>query len=143
MVENATGRPENRATQTIVLNEGTPQSKRQELLSYFHQTFDQYEQLFSSLACNQAWFKKAIPLRHPLIFYYGHTAAFFINKLITAKLLNDRVDPYIESTVAVGVDEMSWDDLDEKNYRWPSVKEVHDYRCKVSGLKKPSPCDTH
>lgn len=139
MVENTTGRPEStaipdRVTQTIVLNNGTPQNKRQELLSYFHQTFDQYEQLFSSLACDQAWFEKAIPLRHPLIFYYGHTAAFFVNKLITAKLIADRVDPYIESTVAIGVDEMSWDDLDEKNYRWPTVKEVHDYRCKVRAM---------
>ena len=139
MVENTVGGPDStvilgRVTQTIVLNDGTPQSKRQELLSYFHQTFDQYEQLFSSLACDQGWFEKAIPLRHPLIFYYGHTAAFFVNKLITAKLIADRVDPYIESMVAIGVDEMSWDDLDEKNYRWPTVKEVHDYRSRVRTL---------
>lgn len=28
---------------------------------------------------------RADPLRHPLIFYYGHTAVFFINKLRLAK----------------------------------------------------------
>ena len=101
-----------------------PQQKRDELLCYFQSTFDQYDLLFETLNCDAAWFEKAIPLRHPLIFYYGHTAAFFVNKLITAKLLDHRVDPYIESTVAVGVDEMSWDDLDEQNYHWPTVAQV-------------------
>ncbi len=120
-----------KVTRTLVLNEGNPESKRQELLNYFLQTFDQYDLLFETLACEEAWYEKAIPLRHPLIFYYGHTAAFFINKLITAKLISERVDPYIESTVAIGVDEMSWDDLDDSNYQWPTVQQVRDYRSKV------------
>ncbi|WP_299733032.1 5-histidylcysteine sulfoxide synthase [uncultured Endozoicomonas sp.] len=121
-------------TRTPILNTGTPEAKRRELLNYFQATFDQYEQLFQTLAKEDAWFEKAIPLRHPLIFYYGHTAAFFVNKLMTAKLISERVDPYIESTVAIGVDEMSWDDLDDKNYRWPSVKQVHEYRQKVRAV---------
>ncbi len=121
-------------TRTVVLNDGSPQQKRDELLCYFQSTFDQYDLLFETLNCDAAWFEKAIPLRHPLIFYYGHTAAFFVNKLITAKLLDHRVDPYIESTVAVGVDEMSWDDLDEQNYHWPTVAQVRGYRQKVRAL---------
>ena len=32
---------------------------------------------------------------------------------------------------AVGVDEMSWDDLDEANYDWPPVEAVWEYRRKV------------
>ncbi len=76
-----------KVTRTLILNQGTPEDKRQELLNYFQETFDHYEQLFETLACSEAWFEKATPLRHPLIFYYGHTAAFFINKLITAKLI--------------------------------------------------------
>jgi len=31
----------------------------------------------------------------------------------------------------VGVDEMSWDDLDEQHYAWPSVRETKMYRAKV------------
>ena len=52
----------------------------------------------------------ADPLRHPLIFYLGHTAAFYVNKLISARSLrnNERIDSDIESQVAIGVDEMSW-----------------------------------
>jgi 5-histidylcysteine sulfoxide synthase/putative 4-mercaptohistidine N1-methyltranferase len=32
---------------------------------------------------------------------------------------------------AIGVDEMSWDDLNEENYNWPSVNEVKEYRSQV------------
>ena len=32
----------------------------------------------------------------------------------------ERIDPVLESTCAVGVDEMSWDDLNSKHYDWPS-----------------------
>ena len=52
------------------------------------------------------YFQKSIPLRHPLIFYLGHTAPFFVNKLVLAKLLPERIDPRMESIFAVGVDEM-------------------------------------
>jgi hypothetical protein len=50
------------------------------------------------------------PLRHPLIFYLGHTAAFYMNKLISSRILktSERIDSEIESLVAIGVDEMSW-----------------------------------
>ena len=57
------------------------EAKRTELLNYFHETFDRYESLFEVLSCDEAYYKKPINLRHPLIFYFGHTATFFINKL--------------------------------------------------------------
>jgi len=52
----------------------------------------------------------ADPLRHPIIFYFGHTAAFYMNKLVSARVLKnkDRVDSDMESVVAIGVDEMTW-----------------------------------
>lgn len=104
---------------------------RQEIRDCFHATFDRYEQLFETLAGDQAYFKKPIALRHPLIFYFGHTATFFINKLVLAGLLKERINPELEAMFAVGVDEMSWDDLDEANYDWPRVDAVRDYRNKV------------
>jgi hypothetical protein len=61
-------------------------------------------------------------LRHPLIFYYGHTACFYINKLLEKGLIHERVNPKFESIFAVGVDEMDWDDLDEAHYTWPTVE---------------------
>ena len=50
-------------------------------------------------------------LRHPQIFYYGHTPCLYINKLRVAGVLADPVNPYFESIFEVGVDEMLWDDM--------------------------------
>ncbi len=121
-------------TRTPLLTGDDPDHKRRELLAYFCQTFDLYDSLFDCLADERAWFNKAIPLRHPLIFYYGHTAAFFVNKLLAARLIEGRLDPRIEALVAIGVDEMSWDDLDETHYDWPSASELRDYRGRVRAL---------
>ncbi len=113
------------------LASGDPESRRDEIREYFLATWARYESLFRTLARDEAYFEKSIPLRHPLIFYLGHTATFFVNKLVLAKLLPNRIDSRMESTFAVGVDEMSWDDLDDDHYDWPSVAEVMAYRDKV------------
>lgn len=107
------------------------EAKRTELLHYFHATFDRYESLFEVLSCDEAYYKKPITLRHPLIFYFGHTATFFINKFLLAGLIDKRIDPRLESVFAIGVDEMSWDDLDDARYEWPTVAEVRAYRNKA------------
>ena len=118
-------------TRTLGLQGEDVESKRRELLDYFQQTYDLYESLFDVLVGDEAWFNKAIPLRHPLIFYFGHTAAFFINKLLAGGWIQQRLDSRIEALVAIGVDEMSWDDLDESHYAWPSVAELRQYRGRV------------
>ncbi len=102
--------------------------KREEIRMYFHATLNCYEQLFETLRNDEAYYKKPISLRHPLIFYLGHTATFFVNKLILAGLITERINPRLESIFAVGVDEMSWDDLDSAHYDWPAVNEVRAYR---------------
>lgn len=104
------------------------EAKREEFRAYFHTTLDRYEQLFETLRGQEAYYVKPIALRHPLIFYLGHTATFFTNKLILAGLFEERIDPKLESMFAVGVDEMSWDDLDTTHYDWPTVEEVMAYR---------------
>jgi 5-histidylcysteine sulfoxide synthase/putative 4-mercaptohistidine N1-methyltranferase len=110
------------------LDQRDPDVMRAALRDYFHATFSRYEQLFEVLTCDEAYYRKPIALRHPLIFYLGHTATFFINKLLLAGLIDERINPRFESMFAVGVDEMSWDDLNEANYDWPGVPAVRDYR---------------
>ncbi|MEJ2417263.1 MAG: hypothetical protein P8Y45_10100 [Exilibacterium sp.] len=61
---------------TLVLDGKNKSEKRQEILKYFHKTFSLYESLFDCLNGNHAFYANANPLRHPLIFYYGHTAVF-------------------------------------------------------------------
>lgn len=119
---------------TPLLAGAHPDEKRAEVLRYFHATFDRYESLFGVLSCDEAYYRKPITLRHPLIFYFGHTATFFINKFMLAGLINERIDPRLESMFAVGVDEMSWDDLDDTRYDWPTVAEVATYRNKVRAV---------
>lgn len=107
------------------------ESKREEIKSYFQQCYRRYEALFELIVDEEAYFQKPNRLRHPIIFYYGHTATFFINKFRLAKMLDNRIAPQLESIFAVGVDEMSWDDLDESHYNWPTIKETKIYRQKV------------
>ncbi len=121
-------------TTNISLRGDSIKKKRQEIKEYFNDTFDIYENLFEVLVDDEAFYQRADRLRHPLIFYFGHTAAFFVNKLILAKVITKRIDPKLESIFAVGVDEMSWDDLDQSNYKWPSAKEARVYRDNVRTL---------
>ena len=111
-----------------------PAEIRRRLAEYFTATFDRYESLFETLASDAAYFAPPITLRHPLIFYFGHTATFFVNKLLLARLIDARIDPRLEAAFAVGVDEMSWDDLDDTHYDWPATAEVRAYRAKVRAL---------
>ncbi|MDO6507159.1 5-histidylcysteine sulfoxide synthase [Colwellia sp. 4_MG-2023] len=116
------------------LNGTDVKAKKQELKKYFRQTWTEYESLFSLINSDSAYFLRPEPLRHPLIFYYGHTASFYINKLMLGKFIATRINDRIEAICAVGVDEMSWDDLNDEHYDWPTVAEVKCYRDQVAIL---------
>jgi len=121
-------------TKTIDLRNGTPQAKRKEIVDYFEKTWAIDEKLYTQLKSDDIFYHRGDPLRHVLIFYLGHTATFFINKLFLSKIIDTRINPEFESVFAIGVDEMSWDDLNEKHYSWPSVSAVREYRDKVKEL---------
>eukprot|EP01080_Neovahlkampfia_damariscottae_P005647 gene5647-9463_t len=139
----------------------------QNLQQHFETCFDRYTKLFTRIikrnlqptsgstkltrGPDRGFYIRAEKLRHPLIFYFGHTAVFYINKLITAQVLqeSDRIDPWLESICAVGVDEMSWDDKlldidsvsrkseDDKTIgtnAWPSVDRICRYRNLIKEL---------
>ncbi|MGI1986878.1 5-histidylcysteine sulfoxide synthase [Shewanella glacialipiscicola] len=127
-------KPITQAPQTLKLMGESEAKKRQELKLYFNQTWALYESLFDLIQEDSAYYLKAEPLRHPLIFYFGHTATFYINKLKLGKFLDERVNDNFESMFAIGVDEMSWDDLNEQHYPWPKVAQVHAYRQQVSAV---------
>lgn len=118
----------------ITLDGDDIQKKRQEIKKYFNNTYELFEKVFEVLKDDTVFYEQPEPTRHPMIFYFGHTATFFINKLINMKIINQRVNPDFESIFAVGVDEMNWDDMDSKNYKWPKVDKVREYRKKVKVL---------
>jgi 5-histidylcysteine sulfoxide synthase/putative 4-mercaptohistidine N1-methyltranferase len=121
-------------TRTVVLDHGDPEEKREEIRRYFHRSYDIDEALIETLKYRETFYRRADPLRHPLIFYFGHTSVFYVNKLIIAKLIHERVNARFESMFAVGVDEMSWDDIDMSHYNWPEVEDVQAYRDTVRQL---------
>jgi 5-histidylcysteine sulfoxide synthase len=123
---------------------------RETLQDYFDNTWTLTEVLLSSLQGEEAFMRSPYHnLRHPMIFYYGHPAAVYVNKLRVAGLLTDPINSYFESIFETGVDEMSWDDLvscylaslivslfclllllyqSKNKLAWPSVAAVKDYR---------------
>ena len=115
-------------TKTIDLHNGQSEEKRKEILNYFEKTWAVDEKLYTQLKSDDIFYHRGDPLRHVILFYLGHTAVFFINKLMLSKIIDTRINPEFESIFAIGVDEMSWDDLNEKNYCWPIVQAVREYR---------------
>ncbi len=108
--------------------------KRKEIKEYFLNTYALYEKMFEVLKDDEVFYKKSELTRHPMIFYFGHTATFFVNKLVMMQVIDERINPNFESIFAVGVDEMSWDDMESSHYSWPSIDEVREYRQKVKEL---------
>ena len=58
---------------------------REQVMNYFDNTWTLTEQLFASVQGEAPFYLQAYhQLRHPLIFYYGHVAALYVNKLRAA-----------------------------------------------------------
>ena len=119
---------------SVNLTIGTIEEKREEIKKQFLQTYELDEKLFDLLKDKESLYQQPNRLRHPLIFYYGHTATFFINKLALANIIKKRVNPKFESIFAIGVDEMSWDDLNSRHYTWPTYEETKAYRNEVKQI---------
>lgn len=118
-------------TLPVTLDGNDIAQKRSEIKAYFYKTFTLFERLFEYFIDDTVFYMNPEPTRHPIIFYFGHTATFFINKLVVSNVIHERINPEFESMFAIGVDEMNWDDMDEKHYAWPKVEEVKAYRFKV------------
>jgi len=102
---------------------------RENALAYFNNTWTLTELLFSSLQGTEAFLRSPDHgLRHPLIFYYGHPAVLYVNKLVVAGVLESGVNAFMEDHFETGVDEMSWDDMSKNDHPWPAVSVVRAYR---------------
>ena len=102
---------------------------RESAQAYFDNGWCLTETLFAGLKGEEGFYRPPPHgLRHPQIFYYGHTPCLYVNKLRVAGVLDKAVDPYFESIFEVGVDEMLWDDMAKNDMVWPTVLEVKDYR---------------
>lgn len=98
----------------------------EELVEYFTNTWELYELLFSSIRSDESLLVNPDPLRHPLIFYLGHTAVFYLNKLKIAGVIDRGFDEHFETLFEMGVDPEGPEDL--PSFQWPSVASVRAYR---------------
>ena len=118
----------------VTLNGTSVEEKREEIRKYFLDSYNLYEKVFELLKDDSVFYKQSEPSRQPMIFYFGHTATFYINKLILAGVISERINPEFESMFAIGVDEMTWDDMNPEHYEWAEVSEVREYRQEVKKL---------
>lgn len=111
---------------------------RDDLLAYFENSYDLNESLFTALKDESAFYKCPDRLRLPLIFYYCHTAVVYVNKLMLAGLMKERINFEYEKLFETGVDEMSWDDTENFRmggaFKWPPLGDVVEYRRNVRNV---------
>ncbi len=108
---------------------------REEVRAFFDNGWTLTEVLFAALRTEEAFYRPPYHnLRHPLIFYYTHPAALYVNKLRVAGLVPAPLHPEYESLFETGVDEMSWDDLSKNEMSWPRIPECLAYRKAVHAL---------
>ena len=106
---------------------------RQTLLNYFQNAWQLEDQLLKSLVGDDPFYLNPDSLRNPLIFYLGHSAVFYINKLIQVGLLEKGIDPQYEILFEIGVDPETPAELNEAiaHLEWPLVASVWQYREKA------------
>ena len=103
---------------------------RQVILDYFHNAWQLEEILLKTLIEDETFYTNPDPLRNFLIFYLGHSAVFYINKLICVGLLAARINPDYEILFEVGVDPETPEELLQaiSNIKWPPVEQIWHYR---------------
>ena len=106
---------------------------RQEILAYFQRAWQIENSLMKSLINPQTFYTNPDPLRNLLIFYLGHSAVFYINKLISVSLLTERINSHFERLFEIGVDPEKPDEIANifDNLRQADVAEVWQYRQKA------------
>lgn len=100
------------------------------LNAYFHNSWQLEETLLRSIVNQETFYVSPDPLRNRLIFYLGHSAVFYINKLIRVGLLKKRINSFYETLFEIGVDPETPEELDRavKEIHWPDVEKVWQYR---------------
>ncbi|MGB3237039.1 MAG: 5-histidylcysteine sulfoxide synthase [Geitlerinemataceae cyanobacterium] len=102
----------------------------QDILDYFENAWQLEDLLLKNLVGEDPFYLNPDPLRNPLIFYLGHSAVFYINKLIRVGLLENRINPDYEILFEFGVDPEIPEELNQaiSHVEWPQVAEVWKYR---------------
>lgn len=104
-----------------------------EIIAYFQQAWHIENDLFKSIIDEDIFYKNPDKLRNPLIFYVGHSAVFYINKLVMAGWEIKRINPDYEKIFDMGVDPEYPEELVKiiNKLRQFSLKNLENYRQQV------------
>ena len=100
------------------------------LINYFENSWELEDILMKSIIDDETFYINPDPLRNPLVFYLGHSAAFYINKLIQVELLEQGINADYEILFEFGVDPENAEELNQAiaYINWPKVKDIWQYR---------------
>lgn len=103
---------------------------REDIINYFQNAWTLEDILMKSIIEEVTFYHNPDALRNPLIFYLGHSAVFYINKLIRVNLLEKRINPDYEILFEVGVDPQTPEELKAaiSHIQWPQIAAVWEYR---------------
>ncbi|WP_434684883.1 5-histidylcysteine sulfoxide synthase [Pseudanabaena minima] len=106
---------------------------RPEILAYFQRAWHIEDSLMKSLVNPETFYTNPDPLRNLLIFYLGHSAVFYINKLVRVGLLEQRLNAHFESLFEIGVDPEKPEEIASifDNLQQAEVTAVWQYRDQV------------
>lgn len=100
------------------------------IIKYLNCAWQTEDILLKSIKNKDTFYLNPDSLRNPLIFYLGHSAVFYINKLIMTGLLKNRINPQYEILYEMGVDPQTPQELEKAiaNIKWDSVDAIWQYR---------------
>lgn len=120
---------------------------REAIFSYFNNAWELEDLLMKGIVEEETFYLNPDALRNPLIFYLGHSAGFYINKLMMVNLLDKSINPDYEFIFGVGVDPRTPDELNAaiSHVQWPNLADVWEYRHQayeiISEVIKNTPID--
>src|SRR3954451_17345824 len=97
---------------------------RQSLTEWYRRNRERSGYLFDVIAPD-AYYKRPIALRHPIVFYEGHLPAFSFNTLVKKALGGPSIDARLEEIFARGIDPSEAAGAAGHAEGWPSRDEVH------------------
>jgi 5-histidylcysteine sulfoxide synthase len=103
---------------------------KENIINYFNSAWQTEDILFKTIINPDTFYVNPDLLRNYLIFYLGHSAVFYINKLIIVGLLEKRINPDYEQLFEVGVDPATPEELQNEiaSVKWDTVPQIWSYR---------------
>lgn len=111
---------------------GLNKCSKLDIINYLTDSWQTEDLLFKSIINPETFYQNPDCLRNPLIFYLGHSAVFYINKLVILGLLQEsqRINSHYEKLYEMGVDPQTPQELQNTiaSTKWAKVDELWQYR---------------